>query len=92
MYSLIVRSNKYDDRVRINDQDHGATPVSLMLDRHLRYSDHFRWHDPEAHAVAQGQPSGQLPVLSHPGRRSLYAGLCAFLDVPGYATLSLIYR
>ncbi|KOR10523.1 hypothetical protein ABW53_04560 [Stutzerimonas stutzeri] len=32
MYSLIVRSNKYDDRVRINDQDHGATPVSLMLD------------------------------------------------------------
>ncbi len=32
MYSLIVRSNRYDDRVRINNQDHGATPVSLMLD------------------------------------------------------------
>ncbi len=31
-HSLIVRSNKYDDRVRINDQDHGATPVSLVLD------------------------------------------------------------
>ncbi|MCQ4295673.1 PEGA domain-containing protein [Pseudomonas stutzeri] len=31
-YSLIVRSNKYDDQVRINDQVHGATPVSLVLD------------------------------------------------------------
>ncbi|MBE7376087.1 PEGA domain-containing protein [Pseudomonas lopnurensis] len=31
-YSLIVRSNKYGDQVRINDQEHGATPVSLMLD------------------------------------------------------------
>lgn len=31
-HSLIVRSNKYDDRVRINDQEHGATPVSLVLD------------------------------------------------------------
>lgn len=30
--TLIVRSNKYDDRVRINDQEHGATPVSLVLD------------------------------------------------------------
>ncbi|MGE4406854.1 PEGA domain-containing protein [Pseudomonas sp.] len=32
MYSLIVRSNKYGDQVRINDQEHGATPVSLVLD------------------------------------------------------------
>jgi len=31
-HSLIVRSNKYDDQVRINDQEHGATPVSLVLD------------------------------------------------------------
>ncbi|EXF43971.1 PEGA domain protein [Pseudomonas sp. BAY1663] len=31
-YSLIVRSNKYGDQVRINDQEHGATPVSLVLD------------------------------------------------------------
>ncbi|SEQ49064.1 PEGA domain-containing protein [Pseudomonas cuatrocienegasensis] len=32
MHSLIVRSNKYGDQVRINDQDYGATPVSLVLD------------------------------------------------------------
>jgi len=31
-YSLIVRSNKYGDQVRINNQEHGATPVSLVLD------------------------------------------------------------
>lgn len=31
-HSLIVRSNKYNDQVRINDQEHGATPVSLVLD------------------------------------------------------------
>lgn len=31
-YSLIVRSNKFNDQVRINDQPHGATPVSLILE------------------------------------------------------------
>lgn len=31
-HSLIVRSNKYDDQVLINDQDHGSTPVSVVLD------------------------------------------------------------
>lgn len=31
-HSLIVRSNKYDDQVLINEQPHGSTPVSLMLD------------------------------------------------------------
>ncbi|EWC41105.1 PEGA domain-containing protein [Pseudomonas stutzeri] len=31
-HSLIVRSNKYGDQVRINDQEYGATPVSLVLD------------------------------------------------------------
>lgn len=31
-YSLIVRSNRFNDQVRINDQVHGATPVSLMLE------------------------------------------------------------
>lgn len=32
VFSLIVRSNKYGDSVRINDQEHGSTPVSLVLD------------------------------------------------------------
>lgn len=31
-YSLIVRSNRFNDQVRINDQVHGATPVSLILE------------------------------------------------------------
>lgn len=31
-HSLIVRSNKYGDQVRINDQEYGATPVSVVLD------------------------------------------------------------
>lgn len=31
-FSLIVRSNKYDDLVLINDQEHGSTPVSVVLD------------------------------------------------------------
>jgi len=31
-HSLIVRSNKYNDQVLINEQPHGSTPVSLMLD------------------------------------------------------------
>ena len=31
-HSLIVRSNKYDDQVLINEQPHGSTPVSVMLD------------------------------------------------------------
>lgn len=31
-HSLIVRSNKYDDRVVVNDEEHGSTPVSLVLD------------------------------------------------------------
>jgi hypothetical protein len=32
-YSLSVRSNKFNDRVLINDQLQGATPMSLMLDK-----------------------------------------------------------
>jgi hypothetical protein len=31
-HSLIVRSNKFNDQVIINEQNHGSTPVSLMLD------------------------------------------------------------
>lgn len=31
-HSLIVRSNKFNDQVIINQQNHGPTPVSLMLD------------------------------------------------------------
>ena len=31
-HSLIVRSNKYNDQVLINEQPQGSTPVSLMLD------------------------------------------------------------
>ena len=31
-HSLIVRSNKYNDQVVINEQPQGPTPVSLMLD------------------------------------------------------------
>lgn len=31
-HSLIVRSNKFNDQVIINQQKHGSTPVSLMLD------------------------------------------------------------
>lgn len=31
-HSLIVRSNKYNDQVVINEQPQGSTPVSLMLD------------------------------------------------------------
>lgn len=31
-HSLIVRSNKFNDQVLINQQNHGPTPVSLMLD------------------------------------------------------------
>ena len=31
-HSLIVRSNKYNDKVVINEQPQGSTPVSLMLD------------------------------------------------------------
>ena len=31
-FSLTVRSNKYDDRVSINDESYGSTPVSLELD------------------------------------------------------------
>ncbi|QLF92529.1 PEGA domain-containing protein [Pseudomonas sp. ABC1] len=31
-HSLIVRSNKFNDQVTINDQVYGSTPVSLMLD------------------------------------------------------------
>lgn len=31
-HSLIVRSNKHNDQVLINEQPHGATPVSLILD------------------------------------------------------------
>jgi hypothetical protein len=32
-YSLSVRSNKFNDRVLINEQLQGATPLSLMLDK-----------------------------------------------------------
>lgn len=32
VHSLIVRSNKHNDQVLINEQPHGSTPVSLMLD------------------------------------------------------------
>lgn len=32
-YSLSVRSNKFNDRVLINEQLQGATPMSLMLDK-----------------------------------------------------------
>lgn len=32
-YSLSVRSNKFNDRVFINEQLQGATPMSLMLDK-----------------------------------------------------------
>ncbi len=31
-HSLIVRSNKYNDQVLINEQPQGSTPISLMLD------------------------------------------------------------
>ncbi|TBV14548.1 PEGA domain-containing protein [Stutzerimonas kirkiae] len=31
-HSLIVRSNRFNDQVLINDQAYGSTPVSLMLD------------------------------------------------------------
>lgn len=31
-HSLIVRSNKHNDQVLINNQPHGSTPVSLILD------------------------------------------------------------
>ena len=31
-HSLIVRSNKYNDQVVINEQPQGSTPISLMLD------------------------------------------------------------
>lgn len=32
-FSLSVRSNKFNDRVLVNDQLQGATPMSLMLDK-----------------------------------------------------------
>jgi hypothetical protein len=32
-YALSVRSNKFNDRVLINEQLQGATPMSLMLDK-----------------------------------------------------------
>ncbi len=32
-YALSIRSNKFNDRVLINDQLQGATPMSLMLDK-----------------------------------------------------------